>query len=93
MEIPDSIIKEENFILDEEDSGCADTALTFPYKLFLLLELVDREKITPAPIQWNEDGKSFKVIRKDPFCDLVMPLFFKRKFPFIYALLFLLILL
>lgn len=93
MENPDYSIKEENFRLDEEDSGCADTALTFPYKLFLLLELVDREKITPAPIQWNEDGKSFKVIRKDPFCDLVMPLFFKRKFPFISALFSLLILL
>jgi hypothetical protein len=51
--------------------------LTFPSKLHLLLEQVEKFEDGAATISWLPNGKSFKIHNKKEFARSIMPTFFK----------------
>lgn len=52
----------------------ANSTLTFPQKLFILME-----KEAGDIIQWATHGLCFRIIDEDTFVDALMPKYFKRK--------------
>jgi hypothetical protein len=52
---------------------------TFPYRLYQVLELMDKKAPSESAIRWGPDGKSFRVQLKQEFCQEIIPKFFESK--------------
>ena len=90
----DEIEEEEDE--DDEQLSLMETPISFPFRLFSLLEMTESLPINSNPqaqlvastIQWNSSGKSFRILDKTEFCNEVIPKYFtcKRSF-FLFHLL------
>ena len=70
----------------ENDSTDDQTYGRFPDILRLMMDYATAEGCKKPPYQraasWSDDGKSIVILDKTLFCELILPLFFKRtKFP------------
>ena len=68
----------QKVIMDDVSGGDLDYAnstLSFPHKLFILLESGDYHEL----IHWVEHGMCFRIEDAEKFADIVIPKYFKRK--------------
>lgn len=63
-----------SIVTGDNDVDYANSTLTFPQKLFILME-----KETGEIIQWATHGLCFRISDEDTFVDVLMPKYFKRK--------------
>ena len=64
-------------VTEEEDHAIATAAVTFPFKLYDMLEYVADSKYSSA-VSWSEDGTQFSIHDKDMLMKHVVPMFFKQ---------------
>ena len=65
--------------VEEEDHviATAAAAVTFPFKLYEMLEYAADSKYSSA-VSWSEDGTQFSIHDKDMLMKHVVPMFFKQ---------------
>lgn len=61
------------------DSSFADSTISFPFKLYFLMNKYSSSKDDSAIVSWSQNGLCFNINNSEKFSQDIIPIFFKRK--------------